>query len=387
MEAICTLYEMTLYSDFGSLLEKILHHHCSIKIKLPTMLLNEIMKKATNPLEFKDIHFQSALDGQLLAQSGRQSASITLDGCVFGSAAEEAFVDEVLSKTDRNCGLTGICLRETSPFCSEQSMIRLISGQNGLTAFSFLYPDTHYSEEMLDCLLDNSPGLQSLELCDDNFVDDEYSFFMSSLHSSSLRSLTIHGWNFREIDFPMEVFQNLALTHFSILFPTFDEEDWRKLLPEISKCATLRSLEFKYIEWWGSQERDIAAVEFALEMAQFLKNNPNIVSTNTNDFMSDDYNDDGKDDVIYTTYMALILEHHRLQMEHRCLTENLKSFKQRGNYKVRGFLVAEAVGTRYATKVSSCYTMLRMNMDVLVSYLSSRPLARGKKRAICSLHN
>jgi len=83
---------------------------------------------------------------------------------------------------------------------------------------------------------------------------------------------------------------------------------------------------------------------------------------------------------VYTTHIAPILEHNRL-------IQNLKTFKERGNYQERGFLVAEAVGTRFAKKVSSCYTILKSNVDVLVSYLSSRQLTRGKKRHICSLHN
>jgi len=205
---------------------------------------------------------------------------------------------------------------------------------------------------------------------------------LNSTTSTSLRILTIHGWNFcRNVDFPMEIFQNLSLTHFSLKDPTFDEASWKTLLQEIPNCATLVSLEFWNIEWWGSEERDNAAVEFAIELAQFLKNNPNIVTTNKKYFMHVDLiHDEGEDDVVYTTYIAPILEHNRL-------IQNLKTFKERGNYQERGFLVAEAVGTLFASKVSSCYTILKANVDVLVSYLSSRQLPRGKKRNICALHN
>jgi len=170
------------------------------------------------------------------------------------------------------------------------------------------------------------------------------------------------------VDFPVEIFQNLSLTHFSLKNPTFDEDSWKNLLQKIPKCATLVSLEFWNIDWWGSEECDDEAAEFAIELAQFVKNNPNIVSTNKREFMGDYFHvGQCKDDVVYTTHIAPILEHNRL-------IQNLKTFKERGNYQMRGFLVAEAVGTRFAGKVASCYTILKSNVDVLVSYLSSRQL-------------
>jgi len=226
--------------------------------------------------------------------------------------------------------------------------------------------------------------LQSLTLCSENFEDfEDYGDFLSSLSSttsSSLRILTIQGWYSTEVAFPVEIFQNLSLTHFAFKFPTFDEASWKNLLQEIPKCSTLISLEFWNIEWWGSQQRKIAAVEFAMEVAQFLRNNPTILFTNKKGFIGIDFDGDGEDDVAYTTYIAPILEYHRLIV-------NLKTLRERGNYQVRGFLVAEAVGTRFAGKFSSCYTIVKANVDVLVSYLSSRDLTRGKKQTICSLHN
>ncbi len=382
MEAFRTLYEMTSYSDFTPSFKEIVYHDAA-HIKLPTLLLKEVLKKAVNPLDFENIHFQSAFAGRVLAQSG-QSTKLTLVGCAFEPAAEEAFVDGMLSKTDSNSGLTALRFLDQSPFRSEQNLARLMMSEYGPTEFSYLFPDSRYSDEMLISLR-NSPGLQSLALCSENFDDDfdKYGGFLSSLNSTtstSLRILTIHGWNFRlNVDFPMEIFQNLSLTHFSLKFPTLNEASWKNLLKEIPKCTTLVSLEFGNIEWWGSEERDIAAVEFAVELALFLKNNPNIVSTNKKDFMANDFDiDEGEDDVVYTTHIAPILEHNRL-------IQNLKAFKERGNYQERGFLVAEAVGTRFASKVSSCYTILKANVDVLVTYLSSRQLPRGRKRSICSL--
>jgi len=129
---------------------------------------------------------------------------------------------------------------------------------------------------------------------------------------------------------------------------------------------------------------EIAADEFTMKVAQFLQNNLTILFTNKKGFIDDIYDDDsdgdGEDDVAYTAYIAPILEYHSL-------TVNLKTLRERGNYQVRGFLVAEAVGTRFAGNISSCYTIVQANVDVLVSYLSSRDLTRGKKRNICSLHN
>ncbi len=385
MEAFRTLYEMTSYSDFAPSLKEVFHPYDNNNITLPTLLLKGVLKKAVNPLEFENIHFQSAFAGRVLAQSG-QSTRLSLVGCAFEPAAEEAFVEGMLSKTDSNSGLTGLCFLDQSPFRSEQNLVRLLMSEYGPMEFSYLWPDSPYSEEMLISLR-NSPGLQSLALCSENFADDydKYGGFLSSLNSTtstSLRILTIHGWNSPlNVDFPVEIFQNLSLTHFSLRFTALNEASWKNLLKEIPKCTTLVSLEFGNIEWWGSEERDIAAVEFAVELALFLKNNPNILYTNKKDFMAEDVGIiGGKDDVVYTTHIAPILEHNRL-------IQNLKTFKERGNYQERGFLVAEAVGTRFAKKVSSCYTILKSNVDVLVSYLSSRQLTRGKKRHICSLHN
>jgi len=362
MEACRTLYEMALYSDFAPSLQGILYHDDESHIKLPPLLLKEFLEKAMNPLEFWNIHFQSEYSGRVLAQSG-QSTNVTLAECAFEPAAEEAFVDGMLSKTDPNSGLTKLYFRDHLPFRSDQNLARLLMSEYGPIEFSYLCPDSRYSEEVLDSLR-NSPGLQSLTLCSENFDDDyeDYGDFLSSLNSTtstSLRILTIHDWNCRNVDFPMEIFQNLSLTQLSLKFPVFDEASWKNLLQEIPKCATLVSLEFWYIEWWGSEERDNAAVEFAIELAQFVKNNPNIVSTNKKEFIADDFDNEGKDDVVYTTHIAPILEHNRL-------IQNLKTFKVRGNYQDRGFLVAEAVGTRFASEVSSCYTILKSNVSIFI---------------------
>jgi len=126
----------------------------------------------------------------------------------------------------------------------------------------------------------------------------------------------------------------------------------------------LISLEFWNIEWWGSEVHDNAAVEFVIELAHYLKDNPNIVSTNRKDFMSDDLTLGEGNNIVYTTHIAPILEHN-------CLTQILKTLRERGNYQEPGFLVAEAVGTWFAGKVSSCYTIIKSNVDVLISYLSS----------------
>jgi len=365
MEAFRTLYEMTLYSDFGTSFERILHDDEDTDMALPTMLLKEIIEKATNPLYFSRIHFPSALTGKLLAHCGhKQNTSITFAECAFAPAAEKAFVEEILLRTDKNSGVTRLFFDRTLPFSSDESSVRLLMSENGPIAFSYLWSGTAYSEEVLDCLR-NSPRLQSLELFENNFTsNDAYASFLRSLNSTSLQSLTVQNWDMREIAFPVEIFDKLALTHFSIHDVCFNEAGWRSLLQEISKkCSTLTSLEFKYILWWGSDDEQVAGGEFALELAQFLKDNPNILATNTKTYFGDDY-DDGNDDILYTTHLAPILEHNRL-------LNNLKGLKERENYEVRGFLVSEAIGALFATKVSSCYTMLKANADVLVSFLPS----------------
>jgi len=216
---------------------------------------------------------------------------------------------------------------------------------------------------VLDCLC-NSPRLQSLDLCENNFTsNDAYVSFLRSLNLTSLQSLTVKNWDMHEIAFLVEIFDKLALTHFSIHDVCFHEAGWRSLLQEISKkCSMLTSLEFKYILWWGLEDEESVGVEFALELAQFLKDNPNILATNMKTYFGDNY-DDGNDDIVYMTHLAPILEHNRL-------LKNLKGLKERENYEVHGFLVLEAIGARFATKVSGCYTMLKANADVLVSFLS-----------------
>jgi len=104
MEALRTLHEMTLYSDFAPSLEEILCHD-DPHTKLPPLLLKEVLDKAMNPLEFGNIHFQSKYASRVLAQSG-QSTNLTLVGCAFEPVAKEAFVDGMLSKMDKNNGLT-----------------------------------------------------------------------------------------------------------------------------------------------------------------------------------------------------------------------------------------------------------------------------------------
>jgi len=369
MEAFRTLYEMTLYDDFASSFATILSCDEESKIKLPTMLLKDILQKASNPRCFGGIDFHSALAGKVLAQHVHSNTSITFHRCAFQPPAEEAFVNGILSKTDQNSALTGLCFASTLPFRSDESLVRLMMNGNGPIGLSYLFPDSAFSEEVLDCLC-NSPGLQSLELWGENFTSNgAYASFINSLKSTSLlRSLTIGGWHFRQHDvaFPVEIFQNLSLTHFTLKDVAFHEAGWRKLLQEIPKCTTLTSLEFKDIDWWGSRhDEKLAEVEFALKVAQFLKDNPNILATTTKYYFGDDCDDDDGDDegILYTTHLAPVLEHNHL-------LKNLKTLK-RENYEVRGFLVSEAIGTRFATKVSSSYTMLKANVDVLVSFLSS----------------
>jgi len=154
MEAFHTLYEMTMYNDFASSLKAICHHNDdddkdndddnndydddNSYLKIPTILLKDILKKAINSLQFKYIHFQSAFAGRALAQSG-QSTSITLKQCAFEPAAEVGFVDGMLSKTDKNLGLTKICFMNTMPFHSNQNLAHLLTSEYGPIEFSYLF--------------------------------------------------------------------------------------------------------------------------------------------------------------------------------------------------------------------------------------------------------
>ncbi len=146
---------------------------------------------------------------------------------------------------------------------------------------------------------------------------------------------------------------------------SFDEASWKSMRQEIPKCKTLVSLGFSGIDWWSCHLKKVAEVEFAVDFVQLLKDCPNILFTNTMTFFYHDFRgpfDDGSE--LYATHFAPILEHNRL-------TKHLIALKGKENYQVRGFLVAEAVGRQYATKPSSCYRILKENVDVLVSYLSS----------------
>jgi len=360
VEAFRTLYEMTLYSDFASSFKALVHHDEDTTIKLPTMLLKGILEKATKPLLIGGINFQSAMSGKLLAQPAHTKC-IHFAKCEFASPAEEAFMDAMLSKMDKSSGLTELHFQHKLPSNSDQKLVHLMMSENGPTAFSYcpknLLESLPYSKEVLNCL-HNNPRLQSLGLCPKNFTSmDDYASFVSSLNSTSLRSLTIENWDFRKVAFPVEVFQNLSLMHFNLKVPTFDEPSWKNLLQEIPKCTTL---EFEYIHWQILGGKELVAAEFVLQLAQFLKDNPNIVVFNLLTFNGTlVFNDN-----LYTAHLGPILEDNHL-------TKNLKMLKEMENYKVHGFLVSEALGTWYATKVSSCYRILKENVDVLVSFLSS----------------
>ncbi len=213
--------------------------------------------------------------------------------------------------------------------------------------------------------------MQSLVLSPSNFISfDDSVRFVRSLHSRSLRSLRIHYWDFDHAAFPVEIFHKLLLTEFEMSGVYFNEAGWKSIQREIPKCKTLLSLRFSGIAWWSTNKKKVAEVEFAAEFAQLLKDCPNILITNISEFFFDigeDVNDDDPYDdgsELYATHFAPILEHNRL-------TINLKTLRRRENTKVRGFLVAEAIGRQFANKPSSCYTVLKANVDVLVSYLPS----------------
>jgi len=117
-----------------------------------------------------------------------------------------------------------------------------------------------------------------------------------------------------------------------------------------------------YILWWGSEDKELAGVKFALKLAQFLKDNPNILATNTKSYFGND---------MMMTTMAFCTQLTWLPFWNNCLVKNLKTVKERENYEMHSFLVSEAIGSWFATKVSSCYTMLKANVDVLICFLSS----------------
>jgi len=144
----------------------------------------------------------------------------------------------------------------------------------------------------------------------------------------------------------------------------FNEAGWKSICQELPKCKTLNSLEFSSIGWWSSNKKEVAASEFAVKFAQLLKYCPNILFTNETEFFCDDDDDDDDydDNVLYQTHFSPIPEHNRL-------TKNMITLRKKENYQVRSFLVAEAVGTRFAKKPSSCYTVIKANVDVLVAYL------------------
>jgi len=144
----------------------------------------------------------------------------------------------------------------------------------------------------------------------------------------------------------------------------FNEAGWKSFRQEIPKCKTLEKVELLKIWLWDCNNKDVAKNDFAVDFAQLLKNSPNILFTNKRNFFYDEHDKDDDDNVLYTTRIAPILEHNRL-------LKNLAILKRKGNYRVRSFLVAEAVGRRFAQKPSRCYTVLKANVDVLVAYLTS----------------
>jgi len=95
--------------------------------------------------------------GRLLAQSGH-STSITLAGCAFEPVAKEAFVDGMLSKTNKNYGLTKLHFVDTLSFHFNQTLVHLMMSEYGPIEFSHS--------------LHNSPRLQSLELYEESFTSN-----------------------------------------------------------------------------------------------------------------------------------------------------------------------------------------------------------------------
>jgi len=171
----------------------------------------------------------------------------------------------------------------------------------------------------------------------------------------------------------VQIFSKLLLTEFHVENARFNEAGLKSIRQALSKCKTLNRLEFSNIAW-RSDEYVCVEGEFLIKFEQLLQDNPNILFTNTKGFFYNVYfyDDDGRDDEEYTILFAPILEHNRL-------LKNLTILKRKENYQVRGFLVAEAVGRRFAKKPSSSYTVLKANVDVLVSYYLS---SDGKKQVV-----
>jgi len=224
IEAFCTLYEMTFYSDFPLSFREIWHNlwqnDSDGSIKLPTMLLKAVLEKAKNCVSFINIEFLSACAGRVLALSGHD-LSIHFEQCDIHLPAEEAFVEAMLSKTNKNSGLTNLYFH-TLPFSSDEIVARLING-HVLKTFSYMPDCEPCTEEVLDSLR-NDPGLLSLEVFAENCTShDHYATFVRSLQSSTLQRLTIIGWDFRLLDFPMEIIDKLSLMHFSMT----DAGNWK----------------------------------------------------------------------------------------------------------------------------------------------------------------
>jgi len=111
-----------------------------------------------------------------------------------------------------------------------------------------------FSEQVQDSLHD-SPTLQTLVLYLVNFQSfDEYESFLGSLHSSSLCRLKIFDWDFCHAAFLVEIFQKHLLTDLYMMSVSFMEAGWKSIWQELPKCKTLDRLEFKSVEWWGSNK-------------------------------------------------------------------------------------------------------------------------------------
>jgi len=346
-DALNFLDQLGKYRDFTPRFRSLISNIGSRRYISPCFLEN-VLRDAQVEIEFRRVIFDSARDGHAFPTFGRDVMVYFLD-CEFKSEAADAFFRGMITKSDRNIGLTGLAIHIRIPF-SEEMLITLLR-MNLLDTYGVRGLVIGKLSSTALCAIRESQ-LRSLRLAGAGFNTwADMRCFLTSLRSTVLEKLTIDWCMCKDI-FPavaVAIQHCPALIHVSLDNVWLDREDWGCLLNAFRSHTKLSSLSLKYVRWSNTTYE-----ETALDFAAMLKENTNIDKLETASFFSH-----GED-------VRFLEKRIKPQVEHNYYSKWFPSLhRTEAASSMRAALVAKALSNGLQGKPSIQYALLKSNVDFL----------------------
>ncbi len=309
--------------------------------------LERVLDDAQAEIEFDRVCFEGACQGHAFSIFGHDTM-VMFNACEFLSDAADAFRQGMITKSDRNVGLTGMAIDGWVPF-PENILITLFR-RNLLQTYKLrcVCKDYH-SAKGLSAM--QKSQLRSLSLHGIGFSTyDYFARFLHSFHSSTLERLALCSY-YSGCASPvvaLAIEQCPMLIHFSLDHARLNRAHWDCILNAIRNHKVLSSLTLKYGAW-----KDITYEEAAAGFTVMLKENANIEKLETESFFSN-----GRDSPLLETKIML-------HVVHNYYSKRFSSLHRTEAANTRAALVGKALGIGLQRKPSFQYELLKSNVDLI----------------------